>query len=174
MNPAAGGSKARNSPNQGPNDDSQHYLNLDTNGMVRLVPVKKQGVRFAYPGGYLTMALIDAKRLIELRLPADGYRLAISVATKASVATGLIHCSNAEFGEELGLRPQRVSDLFAILRKHGFVRRLSTYVILVNPRWCFRGSPQQQRDAIEEWARFNPPVMVRGGGGKGKGKGKAA
>jgi len=148
--------------------DGQHYLNLETEEMVRLVPVKHRGVRFAYPGGYLTMSLIDAKRLIELRLPADGYRLAISVATKATVATGLVHFSNAEFGAELGLRPQRVSDLFAILKKHGFVRRLSSRVVLVNPRWCFRGNPEQQRAAIEEWAQFNPPAMVR------KGKGKAA
>jgi hypothetical protein len=148
-----------------PDSGEQHYLNLDTKELVQLVPVKKQRQRsrFAYPGGYLTMSLIDAKRLIELRLPADGYRLALSVATKASPATGLVHFSNAEYGEELELREQRVSDLFALLRKHSLVRRLSNMVVLVNPRWCFRGTPEQQRAAIEEWAKFVRPVMVRGG-----------
>jgi hypothetical protein len=146
------------------NGDLVQYANLADGELVHLVPVETPSrvrQRYAYPGGYFTMSLIDVKRLIDLRLPVDGYRLALLVATQASLATGLVHCSNKEYAEQLGLRPRRISDLFAFLKRHSLVKRLSARTILVNPRWCFRGTPEQQRAAIEEWAEFHPLAVVK-------------
>lgn len=140
------------------------HADVDTGEMVRLVPVedeKPAKQRYAHPGGYCIMGLVNIKKLRVLRLPADAYRMAFVIAERAAPVTGMCHCTNAEYAEMLGVRLKRVTELLGILRKHSLIYRVGPRTVLANPVWCFRGTPKDQYAAIEEWSRLHPLGIVR-------------
>lgn len=102
------------------------------------------------------MGLINVKKLIALKLPADGYRLALAIADKAVPVTGLVHCSNAQYAEEIGVGNPRISKLMRRLQDAALIYRLNPRVLVVNPFWCFRGSPKEHAVAVKQWGRLHP------------------
>jgi hypothetical protein len=142
----------------------REYADTTTGEMVHIVPVRPEKAskqRYAHPGGYCVMGLVNIKKLYTLRLPADAYRLAFVIAERVAPVTGMCHCTNQEYADLLGVRLQRVSDLVRILREHRLIYRVGPRTVLANPSWCFRGTPQQQYAAIEEWSRLHPMKIVR-------------
>ena len=135
-----------------------HYVDIDNGDVLRIIP--HRGVKYVYPGGYVTMGITNITRLVRAKLPRDGGMLALLIASRAVPVTGLVCCSNREYAEELGIRPARVSALIGLLSKHRFIHRMGPKVVMVNPGWCFRGTPTEQRAAMELWAKLHPIGIV--------------
>ncbi len=142
------------------------FADVDNGDLMRLIPLgeeDEQERRYIYAGGYVTMGLLNITRLVQADLPADAYRLALVIAARAVPVTGLVYCLNAEYAEELGISRKYISRLIGILGKANFIYRLGPRTIMVNPGWCFRGTPEQQDIALEAWAKFHPLGIVRRG-----------
>ena len=139
---------------------SPEYVDLDSGEVVRLLPTtdSQQDPRrkYVYPGGYVTMGLINVTRIIGMKLPADGYRLALLITTRVAQVSNLCHCTNEEYGRELGVHKNRVSALIGRMCKAGFLYRMNPRLVMVNPSWCFRGTPAQHHQAIETWCKLHP------------------
>jgi hypothetical protein len=144
---------------------SDEYVNLDDGEILHLAPVssKPQEARtkYLYPGGYCTMGLINITRLIESRLPADGYRLALLIAGRVAPVSNLCHCTNNEYAAALGVTPNRISHLIQKLCKRGFLYRMNPRLVMVNPGWCFRGTPTEHQSAMETWGALHPIGIIK-------------
>lgn len=141
------------------------YVNLDGGEILRLLPltdVEESGHRrYLYPGGYVTMGLVNITRLVNAKLPADGYRLALLIATKVVPVSSLCHCTNEAYAEELGITKNRVSRLISRLASCRLLYRMNPRLVMVNPGWCFRGTPAQHHSAMETWLKLHPIGIVK-------------
>jgi hypothetical protein len=72
----------------------------------------------------------------------------------------MVFCSNKEYAEELGIRSSRVSTLIGLLAEKKFIHRVGPKTVMVNPGWCFRGTPAEQHTALELWAKLHPLGIV--------------
>ena len=142
------------------------YVNLADGEILRLLPVADSQPdsrrHYAYPGGYVTMGLINITRLVNSKLPADGYRLALLIAVKVAPVSSLCYCANREYASELGVSCNRIAHLIQQMCKCGFLYRMNRRLVMVNPGWCFRGTPTEHYQAMETWARLHPLGIVRG------------
>lgn len=149
---------------------SDTHVDVDTGELVRLLRLNETepipGRRYVYEKGYVTMSLMNISRLINKRLPADAYRLALLISCKMSHGTALCHASNAEYAAELGINKNRVSTLIGQLGQLRFIARLNPRLVMVNPSWCFRGSPTEQRTCIATWQALHPIGAVSDRGRK--------
>lgn len=121
----------------------------------------KASMFFNMPGGWITMGCVNLTKLINLKLPADGYRLALLIANKSVHQSGLCYCPNEELAEEIGINKDRVSKLIGRLCEAKLIYRVGPRSVLVNPLWCFRGLSVDHRKAIELWQSYHPIGMVR-------------
>lgn len=139
---------------------SQSHVDVDTGELVRLLRLPETepipGRRYVYEKGYLTMSLMNITRLVKQRLPADGYRLALLISCRMSHATALCHATNDEYARELGIGKNRVSALIGQLCKLRFIARMNPRLVMVNPSWCFRGTPTEQKACIFAWQELHP------------------
>lgn len=139
---------------------TQNHVDIETGEIVRLLPLADDEVvvkrKYLYPGGYVTMGVIHITKLVNANLPADGYKLALIMATQAVPVTGLVSCTNADYAKELGVTANRVSRLKGLLADIGFIHRAGPKLVMVNPGWCFKGTPEQQLKAMETWAKIHP------------------
>lgn len=106
------------------------------------------------------MGVMNIKQLINLKLPADGYRLAFSIAGRVAPASGFVHCTTRQFASELGIRERRVRDLVRLLARCSLVHRINPRLLVVNPYWCYNGAAAQHANAVAEWSRFGMSVHV--------------
>lgn len=109
------------------------------------------------------MGLVYISKLRQVKLPADGYRLALLFMESAGYA-GISTKPFTEIAETLGVWPSRISTLVSALEKVGVVQKLGgqkSSNVLVNPAFCFRGSPAEQHKAIEMWAAHRPFNLVQ-------------
>jgi hypothetical protein len=122
--------------------------------------VKGQG-RYQFPGGFSFVGLVYISKLIDLHLPADGYRLALKLMATSGYG-GVCSLPNKQIAAELGIDKSRVSRLVALLERAGVCQRFGTRrgAIMVNPTFCFRGSKAEQDKAIQEWCRVRPIGIV--------------
>lgn len=141
---------------------SPEYMELATGEVVSTTQKK----RYAYPGGYITMGLVNITRLVNAKLPADGYRLALLIAARVAPVSSLCHATNEAYAEELGIRKNRVSELIHLLAETSFICRLNPRLVMVNPHWCFHGTAIQQQDAMQTWTRLHPLGIVERPAGK--------
>lgn len=107
------------------------------------------------------MSLVNITKIVNLRLTADGYRLALLIAAKVVPVSGLCHCSNADFAAALGIGKSQVSRIIQHLCREGIVYRMNPRVVMVNPAWCFQGNPAEHSRAIQEWSRLHPLGLVK-------------
>jgi hypothetical protein len=144
---------------------TQLHVDIDNGDIIRLLPVEdgEEGhyTKYCYPGGYVTMGLINITRLVDANLPADGYRLALIIAARAVPVTGLCLCSNEEYGKELGVSANRVSRMIGKLVQAKLIHRAGPRLVMVNPGWCFRGRPAEQHAALQTWMKLHPIGIVR-------------
>jgi hypothetical protein len=134
------------------------HVDIETGELLHVRPLDTK--RYIYPGRYLTMGLVEIKRLVDAKLPRDGYRLALLIAAKAVPVTGLANCPSREYAEELEISSERVSRLIGILEKQNFICRARSGLILVNPFWCFKGSPADHHRAVDVWMGIHPLEIV--------------
>jgi hypothetical protein len=119
--------------------------------------------RYVFPGGFAFVGLVYLSKLRQVKMPADGYRLALLLMEKA----GYGGISTSPFGEmaaELDVWPSRVSSLIARLELLGVVQKIGgrkSCTVLINPTFCFRGSPAEQHKALEMWAQHRPFNLVK-------------
>lgn len=67
---------------------------------------------------------------------------------------------HAEYAEELSIRKNRISTLIGELCRLRFIARLNPRLVMVNPSWCFRGTPTEQRTCIQTWQAIHPIGFV--------------
>ena len=116
----------------------------------------KKGARFIMPSGFAVASNDLFNRLGELSLPADGYRLLLKIMA-ASPYGGHVHKANEEYAEEMGVQKTRISALIRKLHDAGIVHRIGPQTVFINPGYFFRGRPEQQHQALEEWMRLRTP-----------------
>lgn len=136
------------------------YVNLADGEVLRLLPVTDPEAethrKYLYPGGYITMGLVNITRLVKAKLPADGYRLALLIAARVAPVSNLCHSSNEQFAKELSITSNRVSRLIGKLAECKFLYRLNPRLVMVNPGWCFRGTTTQHHEAQITWGKLHP------------------
>ena len=141
------------------------YVNLADGEVLRLLPITDPEAeahrRYLYPGGYCTMGLVNITRLVNAKLPADGYRLALLIATRVAPVSNLCHSTNEAYAQELGVTPNRISRLIGQLAACQFLFRMTPRLVMVNPGWCFRGSTTQHHEARETWMKLHPIGVVK-------------
>ncbi len=121
---------------------------------------KRKSVRYAFPGGWAIVGLICLNRISDIKLPADGYRLAMKIMGASSYG-GHVHKSNEDFAEELGVDKTRVSRLIGKLHSAGLVHRIGPKAVFINPGYYFRGTAEAQHQALEEWNKLRLPGLKR-------------
>lgn len=118
--------------------------------------------RYVFPGGFAFVGLVYISKLRNVRLPADGYRLALLVMEKSGYG-GVCSVAQAELATHLGVHRSRVSRLVSSLESAGIVARLGgarSKAIMVNPLFCFRGSAKEQQQALQAWAELHPLAII--------------
>lgn len=145
-------------------DTKPTHIDVDKGEFVRLLALSddqsEQHRKYVYPGGYLTMGLVNITRLVNCKLPADGYRLALLIAAKVAPVSSLCHTTNEAYAKELGITRNRVSRLIGRLCACKLVYRMNPRLVMVNPGWCFRGTPTQHAEALETWGKLHPIGVV--------------
>jgi hypothetical protein len=140
------------------------YVNLADGEVLRLLPLTDPDVeahrKYLYPGGYVTMGLVNITRLVNAKLSADGYRLALLIATRVAPVSNFCHSTNESYAQELGITPNRVSRLIGQLVACRFIIRMNPRLVMVNPGWCFRGTTTQHHTAQETWHKLHPIGIV--------------
>lgn len=136
----------------------KHFADVETGEILRVSPL--DGKRYAYSGGYATMGLVNITKLVRADLPADGYRLALLIAVRAVSVSGFARCTNQEYAQELGVTPTKVSHLIRLLCDLDFIYRAGPRIVIVNPYWCFKGTPLQHHVAIENWLKLHGMTVI--------------
>jgi hypothetical protein len=106
------------------------------------------------PGGTIVVGNDAIVKLATSDLPHNGIRLALVMAARMSPKTGLVHCSNSEYAAELEVSSDEISRVIGRLAKVKFLHRTGPRLVTINPIWCFRGTPEQQHEAVEEWGKL--------------------
>lgn len=106
------------------------------------------------------MGLVNITKLVRADLPADGYRLALLIAVRAVSVSGFARCTNQEYAQELGVTPTKVSHLIRLLCDLDFIYRAGPRIVIVNPYWCFKGTPLQHHVAIENWLKLHGMTVI--------------
>lgn len=116
--------------------------------------------KYCFPGGFAFVGLVYITRLLDARVPADGYRLALLLMREAGYA-GICSRPFGELAQLLGVHRSRISRLLTALEKEAVCQRIGGSAVLVNPTFCFRGSPKEQHKALEMWAQHRPFAIVK-------------
>lgn len=140
------------------------FVDVDSGEMVRLLPLpdghEDGKKKYVFQGGFVIMGALNITRLLKAKVGYNGLRLALLMVARMSPRTGLVHCSNQEYAQELEIRPEDVSRLIGKLAKVNFIHRTGTRLVTINPLWCFRGTATDQHAAIEAWGRLHPIGIV--------------
>lgn len=107
------------------------------------------------------MGIVSINSLIDLRLSADAYRLALAVAARVAPVSNFCHCSNETFAKQLGISKNQVARLMQRLCRAGLVYRMSSMMVMANPTWCFSGTAEDHARAVMEWNSLHPLGIVR-------------
>lgn len=107
------------------------------------------------------MGIVNINSLIDLRLSADCYRLALAVAGRVVPVSNFCHCTNETFARQLGISKNQVARLMQRLCRAGLVFRMSSMMVMANPTWCFSGTAEDHAQAVTEWNRLHPLGVVR-------------
>ena len=116
-----------------------------------------------FPGGFTFVGLVYISKLRQVKLPADGYRLALLLMENAGYA-GVSTKPFSELAEALGVWPSRISSLITRLEALGVVQKIGgrkSGNILINPTFCFRGRVAEQHKALEMWAAHRPFNLIK-------------
>lgn len=135
-------------------------VDMATGESWAIVEDAKGRKRYCFPGGFAFVGLVYITKLRSVKLPADGYRLALLVMEKAGYG-GICKAKHAELAELLTVSRPRVSKLVSVLEKACVVQRVGTGCLLVNPTFCFRGTPTEQHKALEMWAANRPFNVIK-------------
>lgn len=142
--------------------EAQNFVNMETGEHWSIVK-DKRGKSHIFVGGYCFMALVYITRLIDLKLPADGYRLALLLMRESGYA-GIVAKSYKDLAAMMAIRPSRFSSLVAVLERNGVAQRLGARKganILMCPYFCWRGKASEQHKAIELWNANRPFNLVK-------------
>jgi CRP-like cAMP-binding protein len=112
--------------------------------------------RKSIPDGVIPLTREFFAGLDAVRLPADGYRLTLHIAGNAVPGYGFFRASNLELAEQFGIHRTRVSKLIGKLADAKLIYRVGPKTVLVNPLWCFRGTPKEHDAAVAEWGKLYP------------------
>lgn len=146
-----------------------YIIDGSTGEMFDVVPSSKESAkkqkrlrpRYNYGGRFITMGIVNINSLIDMRLSADCYRLALAVAGRVVPVSNLCHCSNEAFAKQLGISKNQVARLMQRLCRAGLVYRMNSMVVMANPTWCFSGTAENHALAVMEWGRLHPLGVVR-------------
>jgi hypothetical protein len=134
------------------------HVDIETGEIVRLLPLANDDCRprkrYLFQGGYIVMGALNITRLVKSKVGHNGIRLALVMAARMSPKTGLVHCSNSEYAAELEVSSDEISRVIGRLAKVKFLHRTGPRLVTINPIWCFRGTPEQQHEAVEEWGKL--------------------
>jgi hypothetical protein len=133
---------------------------MSTGESWSIVEDSKGRKRYNFPGGFAFVGLVYITKLREVKLPADGYRLALLVMEKAGYA-GICSIKQRELAKLLSLSRPRITKLISVLEKQTVVQRIGTGCLLVNPTFCFRGTPAEQHKALELWGANRPFNLIK-------------
>ena len=90
--------------------------------------------------------------LLDVGIPVEGIYL-LSKIIAAGVGY-LVNKSNEEYASELGISKPRVSMLIGKLHDAGVLHRVGPRAVFINPGYLFRGTPEAQNRAVEEWCKL--------------------
>lgn len=142
---------------------NRSLVDMQTGESWSIIEDGKGKRRYIFPGGFAFVSLVYLSKLRQVKLPADGYRLALLLMENA----GYGGISTKPFGElaaALDVWPSRVSSLVNKLEALGVVQKIGgrkSGTILINPGFCFRGSPVEQHKALELWAEHRPFGLIK-------------
>jgi hypothetical protein len=123
-----------------------------------ITPIVEVKGKFVFPGGFAFVGLVYISKLRNVKLSADGYRLALLLMEESGYC-GICAKPYKDIAAMLGVLPSRISRLLAMLEKVGVAQRIGNRqsgTVMVNPAFCFRGSAKEQHKALEMWAAQRP------------------
>jgi hypothetical protein len=127
-----------------------------------MVPITEIKGKFVFPGGFAFVGLVYISKLRNVKLPADGYRLALLLMEEGGYV-GIYTKPYKHLAVSLGVSAPRISKLLKQLEDVGVAKRIGgerSGSIMINPAFCFRGSAKEQGRALELWAENHPIGIV--------------
>jgi hypothetical protein len=153
---------ARDSYKETSVSESHAVLDLNTGEISPIIETKGRK-KHVFPGGWVFVGVVYITKLFDVRLSADGYRLALLLMREAGWE-GVCDKPFAELARMMNVHPPRLSKLMGDLERVRIVYRVGgkrSHAVLLNPAFCWRGSAEEQHRALEAWAKYHPIGIVR-------------
>jgi hypothetical protein len=126
-----------------------------TGERVSIAVPREKGLKYQFSGGFMVIGLDTLRLLRNLDMPKDAHKVLYWFWENMEFRNVVTDFTYQSIGEACGIANRsRVCHMVKLLEQAGLIRRgKSRGLAFLNPHHYFRGTPAEQRRALEVWDR---------------------